>query len=225
MQSIDCDIDEYLRNLLRLRTNGTLLELKAMSYLFNRNVLLFESYNTGNWFVHESSFPDDLMVFATAENHFDSVFQQNYIEDAAFCQSLVYEILYSFVYKLPDVIYAVERMLHDSPESNLVKSYNYQFDKYPERLSLADGRVFLLDRPEFTNCILENYLLCHFHNKNFDKLRQALQNEVIEYQQEAHTEAATHLIKMLNSLLPDRYNSCVRQLLSEGNVDFVVLSE
>lgn len=103
----------------------------------------------------------------------------------------------------------------------MVSSYNYEYDNYPERVCLADGRVFLLDRPEFTKCILDDYLLCHFHNKNFDKLRQALQNEVIEYQQESHTEAATHVTKMLSSLLPDKYISCVRQLLTEGNVDLV----
>lgn len=193
-----------------------------MAYLFNRNIVLYEAYNTGNWFVNESYFHNELMVFATAENHFDSVFKQDYVEDAAFCQALVYEILYSFVYQLPDVVYAVERMLHDTPESNIIRSYNYEYDNYPERVCLADGRVFLLDRPEFTKCILDNYLLCHFHNKNFEKLRRALQKEAIDYQQESHTEAATHMNKMLNSLLPEKYISCVRQLLSEGNVDFAV---
>lgn len=223
---VDGDMDEYLTMMAKPRTHGTLLELKAVASLFQRNVILYEAFNTGTWFVHEPQFGTDdpasytdtcFQVFATVDNHFDTVFTQDYVESAAFCQSLVYEILYSFVYALPDVGYAVERMLHDPvdrPLSSTLFSLNGMMD-YPERIYLEDGRAFLLDRPEFTKCILENQLLCHFHNVNFERLSAALNNELWECQQ-TNSDGLMHLNKMLQSLLPDKYTSCVRQLLAEG---------
>lgn len=254
------------------RAHGTLVELRALALLYGRDVLLFEPFNTGAWFVTHGDDTDAadtdysnsvsttttsdedsadarkcLHLFFTSDGHFDTVYHQMYIEDAAFCQSLCYEIMYSYVFSLPDVMYAVERMLHDSPlemnrsetdiestavalaghrhvasitaasEADVTYSSMYP-DGYPERMVLADGRVFLLDRPERTCCVLENYSMCHFHNgRNFEKLSLQLRHDLWnsrEPQQEARA------LRHLQSMLPDRYTSCVRQLLMLGITPF-----
>lgn len=224
VNSIKGDIDEYLAMMAKPRTHGTLLELRAIANLFQRNVRLFEPFNTGTWFVHDPAFGADesnanednfFQLFATVDNHFDTVFTQCYVVSAAFCQALVYEILYSFVYALPDVGYAVERMLHDPVDRPLSTTSFFSFGEYPERIYLADGRTFLLDRPEFTQCILDNHLLCHFHNVHFDRLSAALQNELRECQQ-TNSDRLVQMNKTMQSLLPEKFTSCVRQLLDEG---------
>lgn len=268
--------------------------------MFERNVLLFEPYNTGTWLVHPAldfcgsctsnssccssehhfghhrlypdCYADDLLpvvagpdethhsrclkLFHTSDGHFDSVFDQSFIEDAAFCQSLCYEIMYSCVFRLPDVMYAVEHMLHHSAPTaaaptassnaagmlapccdgnaasaalvataeeysgkpTVVAYPTVHADGYPERMMLADGRVFLLDRPDLTRCVLENYRMCGFHNwRSFDEVTRALRRDLAasrEPQQE------TRALRQLQALLPDRYTSCVRQLLDEGITPF-----
>lgn len=211
------------------RSHGSLIELRAMAYLFKRNVLLFESFTVGALFVQESDFKDTFQIFRTRGNHFDTIFAQGYIENAAFCQALCYEILYSFVYKLPDVLYAVERMLHDPidyiPAGTEYKSETNS-DEYSDSIYLEDGRGFLLDRPEHTKCILEDYHYCHFHNDNFEELTDGLNHEMWVYSEDSianNTGAAAGVLKKLHSLLPEKYMSCVRQLLIEGRYNYIFL--
>lgn len=62
--------------------------------------------------------------------------------------AISYNILYAKVFKLPDVAYSVERMLHDPIDYEIcyqeIKSEN---DDYYDRICLSDGRYFELDRP------------------------------------------------------------------------------
>lgn len=117
-------------------------------------------------------------------------------------------------------------MLHD-PTDYLLSGTEYKnlssYDDYPDSIYLEDGRGFLLDRPEHTKCILENYLFCHFHNVNFEQLNYDLNNEIYECNEESvdnNTGAAADVLKKLHSLLPGKYVSCVRQLLLEGIIAF-----
>lgn len=151
------------------KTFGTLAELVALAYRFKRNVFLFEACNSGTWYVCEEEFKDTFLVFYTPPRHFDSVFTKSHIETVAFCQcelttghsdicfyllyspfsaALTYEILYSRVFKLPDVIYAVERMLHDPEEGTHISQIEVSpYDEFQETLKLSDGRYFILDHP------------------------------------------------------------------------------
>lgn len=98
-------------------------------------------------------------------------------------------------------------MLHDN---NDLKDFdtpnNGEF--YTNHIVLDDGRKFELDHPNETQCILDDSTLCHFHNSEFDELRKRLMN--------CNEKDAIHLQRMLNASLPEKYISCVRQLLKEG---------
>ncbi|KAJ6637462.1 Protein ovarian tumor locus [Pseudolycoriella hygida] len=204
MIKTDLTFQEYLAKLSKPRTYGSLYELHALGYRFKRNVVLFEAYTLGTWFVYEQDFQDTFLVFFTPMKHFDSVYYKSYIESIAFCQSLTYEILYSHVFKLPDVIYAVERMLHDPIEGTYVSQIEVSpYDECQETLTLSDGRHFILDHPDETECILANYSFCNFHNKQFDKMMELVS---LENKTERDFPAT----------LPRRNVSCVRQLLDEN---------
>lgn len=116
---IDGDFDDYMMTMSKLRTRATLLELRALAYCYNRNVVLFEPFTLGRHFIQMPGQDDTFQVFVTTDYHFDSVYETSYIESAALCQSLIYEVLYKDVFKLPDVEYAVERMLHDGPGDSI----------------------------------------------------------------------------------------------------------
>lgn len=60
--------------------------------------------------------------------------------------ALVYEMLYKKVFKLPDIEYSVETMLH----SDIIEPSKYEYendDDYPTHIVFEDGRKFELDRP------------------------------------------------------------------------------
>ncbi|XP_036228512.2 uncharacterized protein otu isoform X2 [Bactrocera oleae] len=216
---VERDLDEYLDDMSKPKTYGTLIELQAVGYMFQRNVLLFEPFNLGNFYSSRSYFNDVFRVFYTPERHFDSVFTCDYIKDAAICQAICYEILYKDLYKLPDVAFAVEHMLHSPTLDAMEYTSENNDDGYCTRIVLTDGRSFNFDLPNETNCILENYELCHFHHTNFPRLSDDLHREM-----KIHTNCDDYeksaLCKTAESLLPHKYISCVRQLLQEGITPF-----
>lgn len=50
------------------------------------NVLIFEPYDLGNWFVKFPNNEKSFMVFYSMDRHFDSIFTDEYIEVAAYSQ-------------------------------------------------------------------------------------------------------------------------------------------
>lgn len=79
--------DHYVKTMAKLETFGTLTELRALGYLLKRNIILYCPLDLGNPFVNEADYSEQptLRVFLSG-NHFDSVFEKSYIEDAALCQ-------------------------------------------------------------------------------------------------------------------------------------------
>lgn len=154
------------------KTSGTLLELRAMGFMYKRNILLYKPYDLGMWLIKEKHFDDQCFrVFYTPDKHFDSVFTKSFIVKAAFCQgkfaslieciriffqlttifvAISYEILYKNVFKLPDIEYSVEMMLHNNNENdgnNAYTIYKNGGDKYASHIVLQDGRKFQLNVP------------------------------------------------------------------------------
>lgn len=185
---VDGCFEDYMQNMSGWRARGTLLELRALAYRYKRNVILFEPFTLGQPFIQQPQYGDStFQVFVAPDYHFDSVFTKSEIEDAAFCQSIVYESLYKDVFQLPDVNYAVERMLHDQLGERLTVVEELRDSSDDEReedkkeedvkkpknhLQIAaiteDGREFVFDTKEATKCILEDFQMCHFHNEEFD---------------------------------------------------------
>lgn len=57
------------------KTSGTLAELRAMAYLYKRNILLYRPYDMGAWLVKEvASQKPALRIFYGPQNHFGSIF-------------------------------------------------------------------------------------------------------------------------------------------------------
>lgn len=105
-------------------------------------------------------------------------------------------------------MFSVERMLHDP----LGESIHIISD---ENAISDDGREFKLDRSFNTYCILENYKLCHFHNRDFDLFRETIQTNCEQNENDNH-----RLSRLSQSLLPLKEISCVRQLLNLGITPF-----
>lgn len=114
---LDIPFDSYLSKLSNSKEWGTQIELNALSLLYEREVIVFEQGEKPSCISINNIFTKSIMLCASSENHYDSVYPKSYIMKAAFCQSLAYEVLYKRVFGLVDVDFAVEKMLHKSSHS------------------------------------------------------------------------------------------------------------
>lgn len=214
----------YLANLALTRTYGSLLELRALAMFYKADVFIYEPYTTGHWYYQHTDGSEKVWrLFLCRANHFDSVYPLEYMQEAAFCQSLVYEVLYKGVFQIPDVEYAVERMLYDP--KNVTTTYGK--DNQGRAIAItSDGRELVMSRRENTKCILSNFQLCHFHNNvNFTKVRRFFLENGNDagyrlYGQFSGSNYQVRAGRVPNPLLMGRDISCVRQLLNEGIMPF-----
>ncbi|XP_044316975.1 protein ovarian tumor locus isoform X2 [Drosophila rhopaloa] len=219
-KDIPGDFDSYMQDMSKPKTYGTMTELRAMSCLYRRNVILYEPYNMGTSVIFNRRYPENFRVFFNNENHFDSVYKVDYIETAAICQSIAFKLLYQQLFKLPDVSFAVEIMLH--PHSFDWDKFDVQFNDqgYMVRIQCSDGRSFTLDLPENTNCILENFMLCNFHSTNGSQSNNSRKGGRRESKQQDDRKLQGHEPNDQLPMCPNRLESCVRQLLDDGITPF-----
>uniref|UniRef100_A0A182TAX0 OTU domain-containing protein n=1 Tax=Anopheles maculatus TaxID=74869 RepID=A0A182TAX0_9DIPT len=212
--------ESYVNNIARSRTYGSLLELRALALLYKANVFLFEPCTEGKWYMYNAKYTVTWRVFIGRDNHFDVVYPLEYIKAAATSQAIVYQILYSKVLNLPDVEYAVERMLHD-PEGKLLK---YEKNKAGTTFAITeDGLQLELSKPgRGTQCVLMYSHLCHFHNQtNFLAIERFFMEHGPEEGCRMYLNDTFRVGPFKpNPLLRESKISCVRQLLAIGITPF-----
>uniref|UniRef100_A0A182N662 OTU domain-containing protein n=1 Tax=Anopheles dirus TaxID=7168 RepID=A0A182N662_9DIPT len=212
-KDIHWDFELYMDNMLLPKSYGTLLELKALALCHGANVMLYKPYSDGYWVVNEPSHERMWRMFVDRDNHFDTVYTMDYMRTAAYCQAIVYQVLYNNVLCLPDVEYAVEVMLHDEDAT---------LEELEDGGTVAhtgDGRRLPLSRNGAdTSCALSYPQLCHFHNPDgFEPIQRFFElYGTVEGCRKYIGEDFPHRTRMQNPLLPDANVSCVRQLLSMG---------
>lgn len=93
------NFNEYTCQMAKPTTYGTFLELRAIGYMYKRNILLYQPYDLGMWLVKEPEYTDTFRIFFAPEKHFDSVFTKPFIVKAAFCQC-TWPIIFFFRHKI-----------------------------------------------------------------------------------------------------------------------------
>lgn len=100
-REIGGDFDAYVRRMAKKETSGTLVELRAMGYMFKRNIMLFEPYSLGVWLINENEYDGSFWrIFSTNGSHFDSIFTKDYVVEAAFCQCKQFFFLFFQIVEL-----------------------------------------------------------------------------------------------------------------------------
>lgn len=185
-------------------------------------MILFEPtqnlQTTRHLYVSDESYDDKdpLRVFYShKDRHFDVIYTMSYVEKLAESQSIVYSILYESVYKLPDVKYAVERMLHDQEEEDTLP-----LSDDPSKYRNQSGEVIKFDSPTETQCVLKDPKTCHFHNQtDFEQIVNE-QKDAITVINRSNDNGRLKIFKPIDGFLYDDLKSCVRQLLDEKITPF-----
>uniref|UniRef100_A0A4W3HT04 OTU domain-containing protein n=1 Tax=Callorhinchus milii TaxID=7868 RepID=A0A4W3HT04_CALMI len=65
--------------------------------MYKRDFIIYQEANRPPASVTENGFPDQILLCFSNGNHYDSVYPRSFIDDAALCQSILYEMLYQNV--------------------------------------------------------------------------------------------------------------------------------
>ncbi|XP_046986477.1 uncharacterized protein LOC124556566 [Schistocerca americana] len=111
---VDGSFDDYVKKIRNVNEAGGTLELQAIAEFYRRDVHIFQQIGKPPIPLTKHGYQEQIVLCYSSETHYDSVYLNSYINNAGFCQSIVYTILYSNVFLMNDVSTAVEIMLRKS---------------------------------------------------------------------------------------------------------------
>ncbi|KAH1022295.1 hypothetical protein HUJ04_011717 [Dendroctonus ponderosae] len=105
----------WMEHLLKLEKHMLVcgdLELQLISRTYNRDILLAVPKEQEIVDITKRDFPTTpLMLCLVDDDHYDAVYKKEQINDAGFCQSIVYKSLYEQVFEIPNVDQIANAML------------------------------------------------------------------------------------------------------------------
>ncbi|CAK1541935.1 unnamed protein product [Leptosia nina] len=130
---LSCTFESYLKEMSNPTFWGGMVEVSAMSHLYRRDFVIFEA-NKGSQTKICNGYGKPIYLFYFPDTkHFDAVYTKEFISDSAFCQSLMYELLYDRVYHLEDLSYAVDKMLHDKASNNHFEYFMSEIERKKQK--------------------------------------------------------------------------------------------
>ncbi|XP_028041614.1 putative bifunctional UDP-N-acetylglucosamine transferase and deubiquitinase ALG13 [Bombyx mandarina] len=167
--SLNCPFETYLKEMSNPSESGGLIEISAMSHLYRRDFVIFEA-NKGPQIKITNGYNKTIYLYYSIEmKHFDVIYTKDFINNSSFCQSLVYEILYSGVYQLQDLAYAVDKMLHDKTPMNHIE-YFMSENVERRRKQKERAKIYIeadVDEKDNNNNTLS--LKCKHHTKDAEQ--------------------------------------------------------
>ncbi|KAL6257366.1 hypothetical protein P5V15_010939 [Pogonomyrmex californicus] len=111
--SISTSFDYYLKEMQCFTEWGGLNEIRAMSLLYKRDVIIFIGEKQICENVTNNGFKKGVMLLCHTEpKQYEPVYPMAFVQSAAYCQSIVYEVVYRYMYQMPDIKTVADRMLH-----------------------------------------------------------------------------------------------------------------
>lgn len=168
-------------------------------------------------YIFDDSYDEEpLRIFYSyKDRHFDSIFELPFTEVLGVMQAIVMEILYMDVFKLADVRYAVERMLHDQKGE-----FTLPLDDDETKYKTENDEIIEFNTAEETSCVLKDPSTCHFHNRtNFEELVKK-NKESVTIINRSDDPGRLKIFKPVDGYLYKTEISCVRQLLEENITPF-----
>ncbi|XP_075716499.1 OTU domain-containing protein 4 isoform X2 [Rhinoderma darwinii] len=76
------------------------VEISALSLMFNKDFIIYQEPNASPARVTDNGFSDKIMLCFSNGNHYDIIYPVGFAENAAMCQSIIYELLYEKVFEV-----------------------------------------------------------------------------------------------------------------------------
>ncbi|KAM9834092.1 OTU domain-containing protein 4 isoform 1-T1 [Syngnathus typhle] len=97
---IEGDFEEYLQRLQDPQQWAGEVEMNALAVMFKRDFVIFQEPSKSPVDITGNKFKEKIQLIFLNGNHYDSVYPIGHIKNAALCQSILYELLYTDVFQL-----------------------------------------------------------------------------------------------------------------------------
>nr|XP_050847157.1 uncharacterized protein LOC127062633 isoform X1 [Vespula vulgaris] len=112
-ECITIPFDMYLEQMTCFTEAGGSNEIQAMSLLYKREVILFNGQKQTCKQLTNYGFTKYIRLCYTPQKQYESVYSKDFVMEAGFCQSIIYEILYKDVFDMENLDNTVYKMLHN----------------------------------------------------------------------------------------------------------------
>ncbi|XP_054719615.1 putative bifunctional UDP-N-acetylglucosamine transferase and deubiquitinase ALG13 [Uloborus diversus] len=117
-QFVNEDFDEYLEKIKDPKEWAGEVEMNALALKYKLDFVIYSDVSKNPLTIKTPSSKKTIVLACTGTNRYDCVYSKSELSALAFCQAVVYEVLYKRVFDLgADVDVAVEKMLHDKAYS------------------------------------------------------------------------------------------------------------
>ncbi|KAG8592311.1 hypothetical protein GDO81_000460 [Engystomops pustulosus] len=96
---IEGSFEEYLKRLENPQEWVGQVEISALSLMFNKDFIIYQDPNASPACVTDNGFSDQIKLCFSNGNHYDLIYPVASAENAAMCQSIIYELLYEKVFR------------------------------------------------------------------------------------------------------------------------------
>ncbi|XP_056156224.1 OTU domain-containing protein 4 [Lampris incognitus] len=97
---IEGDYDEYLSKIQDPQHWVGEVEINALAVMYRRDFLIYQEPHKCAVSITDNGFTDKVQLCFLNGNHYDSVYPISHVKAAAFCQSILYDLLYESVFKV-----------------------------------------------------------------------------------------------------------------------------
>ncbi|XP_072758114.1 uncharacterized protein [Anoplolepis gracilipes] len=89
-------------------------EIRAMSLLYKRDIIIFVGEKQICENVTNNGFKKGVILLCHTEpKQYEPVYPMAFVQSAAYCQSIVYEVVYKYLYQMPNIKTVADKMLHN----------------------------------------------------------------------------------------------------------------
>ncbi|KAL0122654.1 hypothetical protein PUN28_007406 [Cardiocondyla obscurior] len=105
--------DYYLKEMQCFTEWGGMNEIRAMSLLYKRDIIVFIGEKQICENVTNNGFKKGVLLLCHTElKQYDPVYPMAFVQSAAYCQSIVYEVVYKYMYRIPNIKTVADKMLN-----------------------------------------------------------------------------------------------------------------
>ncbi|XP_076635129.1 uncharacterized protein LOC143348583 [Colletes latitarsis] len=112
-ENVMIPFDDYLEQMACFTEWGGMNEIQAMSLLFKREFVIFNGQRQTRCTVTDNGFQDTIYLCHTPQKQYDTIYTRDVVATAAYCQSIVYQVLYKDVFHMSNIETTIHKMLHD----------------------------------------------------------------------------------------------------------------
>ncbi|XP_076290768.1 uncharacterized protein LOC143214076 isoform X2 [Lasioglossum baleicum] len=112
-ENVAIPFDDYLDQMACFTEWGGINEIQAMSLLYKREFVIFNGQKQVQRNVTNNGFKNVIYLCHTPQKQYESIYTQDFVASAAYCQSIAYQVLYKGVFNMANLETTVHKMLHD----------------------------------------------------------------------------------------------------------------